>query len=148
MSEHRSHAGQQGSQWWRHRGTWSPLPQHLWVGKGAGWSTSLYQLAAFEDETHVMSGISLKSMQYWHKMVFINNKVPSSFWYRTIAETLARLKNRQQSDEQIRVLKVEDSGSYHFIMNSHEPQCPKSFVITRKYHHRYGGKVIFSCSYT
>lgn len=45
----------------------------------SGWSTSLYQLAVFEDETHVLSGISLKSMQYGQKMAFINNKVPSSF---------------------------------------------------------------------
>lgn len=89
----------------------------------SGWSTSLYQLAVFEDETHVLSGISLKSMQYWQKMVFINNKVPSSFCYRAIAKTFSRLKNCQRVNRinnLIRVLKVGDSGSYCFITNPYK----------------------------
>ena len=102
----------------------------------SGWSTSLYQLAVFEDETHVLSGISLKSMQYWQKMAFINNKLPSSFWYRATAKTLARLKNCQRvnrinkSYEQIRVLKVGDSGSYRFIMNPYKSPGSQTLVLS------------------
>lgn len=69
-------------------------------------------------------------------MGFINDKVPSSFWHLAIDETLARLKNRQhfnrikKQNEQTGVLKPGDSGSYRFIMNSHESTGSQTLLLS------------------
>ena len=166
--ENRPHTVQQGSMWWRRGsgGNCSPLSQRLLrvtyphsIQEEAGWSIPLHQLTVFEDETHIVCGISLKStnssMKSWNKMGFINDKVPSSFWHLAIAETLARLKNWQYFN---RIKKTEWADRsvktwglwklpFHYE-RSRIHRVPNTLAITSKCYHRCGEKVTFSYSYT